>query len=266
MTIHPGESKGLLSSAFELPTAVLNLLLNVLALGNFVKVLDTDDTSWHLAVLTVIGPGACVNTPTSTIPACLLHLAVQVEAADDDNPTTGTTQSWNLGLSPPSTSSFIDVAVLQIFSELFVVALSSTFALDTHDDSLTAVLVEELVNILEHVFEVLGASQGNGKHAVDKSKFIIVRTHGHSNVEEPNTIFELLHDVNCLTSNRRKRSIACRRIVRARNRKQGEWPFVVKLVHPAMQLGRREDGKEGTVGGINDSEIMFTSVQVLRDR
>ncbi|KAI6770110.1 hypothetical protein HG530_004739 [Fusarium avenaceum] len=179
---HAGQGKGLLGSAFELAATVINLLLDVVALGDCVEVLDADQASGNLSVFAVVRPSTCVNTPTPTIPAGLLHLVAYVESTDDDNTTSSAAQSRNFGLGPPAATSLVDIAVLKILAELLVVSPACSLALDTHDNGFARILIEEFIDIVEHVFEVFGTSHRNREHAVYKSKFVIVVANGDPNI------------------------------------------------------------------------------------
>ncbi|KAI6761842.1 hypothetical protein HG531_002395 [Fusarium graminearum] len=153
---HTGEGKGLFSSTLELSATKLNLLLNVLTLGDCVEILNTDMCSFaHLTVFTIVRP------------------------------------------------------VARIFAELFVGAPTGTLAFDAHDDGLTGVFIEELVNLFDHVSEVPGTGQSDGKHAVHKSKVITTGAYGNPDVKKPDAIPELLWNVHRLTSNRRQGGKAC---------------------------------------------------------
>lgn len=97
-----GELPVLLGGALQLAAGEADLLVDVLALGDLVEVLDADLAVADLAVLAVVGPVLGVDAPATAVPAVLLHVIVEAEAADDDDAATGAAQGGDLGLGPPA--------------------------------------------------------------------------------------------------------------------------------------------------------------------
>ena len=55
------------------------------------------------------------------------------------------------------------------------------------------------------------------------------------------------------------------RVVRARDREQGEGPVVVQLAHPSIELGRGEDGEQGAGGHVDDGQVVRSVVELGHD-
>lgn len=255
----------LLASTFQLAAGEVNLLLDVIALGDFVKILNTDVTAADGAVLAVIGPALGVNGPSPTVPACLPHVIVEGKATDDDDAATGRAESWNLRLRPPAVSLLVDVAVFQVLAQVLVGALAGSLALDAHEYGLARVLVEEAVDVFEHVGKGLGASEANGECTVDEGQAIVIGTNRHADIKEANAIAKLFGDAHRLAAHRGQSLVTGRRIVSAGDREQRKRPVVVEFLHPCVELSRGEDCEHRPSGHINDSQVVRPVAELLHD-
>lgn len=262
---HAGDEEVLLGGTLELSAGEFNLLLNVLALGNLVKVLDANVTTIAGAVLAVVGPELAVNAPATAVPAVLLHALVEGKAADDDNPAAGTAKGGDLWFGPPFTAALVDIAVLEILAKVAIGAPAGALALEAHEDGLAGVLIKEAIYVLEHVTKVLGARQRNGEGAVNEGELVVVGADGEADVEEANAILQLLGNTDGLAPDRRQRLVAGRRVVGAGDGQQRERPLVVELLHPGVELGRGEDGQVGAGGHVHDGEVVGAAVELLHD-
>ncbi|RCI15203.1 hypothetical protein L249_6770 [Ophiocordyceps polyrhachis-furcata BCC 54312] len=185
---HAGQGKHLLGGPLELAAAKGDLLLDVLALGNLVKVLYAETAVAAVAVLAVVGPLLGVDGPAATVPAGCSHVVVQCEAADDDDLAAGLAQSRNRRLRPPQVAGLVYVGVLEVLCHLAVCGLSRPLALDAEEDGLGRVLVEEAVCVLEEIVEVLASRQGDGEDAVDERQRRFRRVGGDADVEEADAV------------------------------------------------------------------------------
>ena len=161
-------------------------------LGDFVKVLDAEVAVAAGAVFAVVGPLLSVDAPAAALPAAVAHVVVEAEAADDDNLAAGLAEGGDFGLGPPAVAALVDVAVLEVLGHPTVGGLAGALTFETHDEGLAGVVVEEAIQVLEHVGKVLGAGEGDGKRAVDEGEGVVVRAGGEANVEEAHAVAELL--------------------------------------------------------------------------
>lgn len=153
-----------------------------------------------------------------------------------------------------------------MIAQVAIVAATGALALDAHEDGLSGVLVEELVDAVDHLAEVLDTGQTDGEGAVDESQLVIVQVDGDTDVEEADAVAELLGDADGLAANRGQGGMTGRRVVSARNGEDGEGPLVVKLGHPGIEVRRGEDGDEGGLGNVDGSEVVLgVGVDLLHD-
>lgn len=245
----------LLGGALELAPGEFNLLLDVLRLRHLVEVLHADEAVADVAVLAVVGPPRGVDAEAPAVPL-VLELLVEVEAADEDDAAAHLAEAGDAGLGGPALGLLVDVVALEVLAHLLVVGLAVALALDAHDDGLGAVLLEEFVDVVEHVAKVLGARQGDGEGAVDETEGGILGVCGDADIEEAHTVVELLPDAHGLAADRGQGLVAGWGVVRAWDGETAEGPVVVELVHPGIEAGGGVDGYEGTVGNIDGGELL----------
>lgn len=262
VVFHAGEEEVLLGGALKMTPAEVDLLLNVLALANLVKVLHADLTAAALAILAIIGPSGGVDAETTVI-ILLLEKVIDVETADEKDATTSLTKSRDAAVCVPPVAFLVDVSVLKVAGHVLVGALAGTFALDAHDNSFRGVLVEESVYVIEQVGEVLCAGEGDGEYAVDERELIVVLVGGNTDIHETNAVVELLGNTDGLTSYRGQSLVVGGGVVSSGNRENLEGPIVVKLLHPGIETTRGVDGNKGSRGDMDDSELMRAIVELL---
>lgn len=252
-----GDAVVLLGGALELAAAVVDLLLDILALGDLVKVLHADVALADLAVLAVVGPVLRVDA--------VGFVVVGGEAAHEDDLAAGLAERRDLVVGPPLVLLLAHVGGLEVLAQVLVGPLARALALEAHDDGLAAVLVEEAVDLVEHITEVFRPRQGNGESAVHEGEIIGIGIGGDSDVHEAHAVGELLGNANGLAPNGWKGGVAGGRVVRARDGKHGKWPFILKLLHPGVQLGRGKDGEDGPGGHVDGGEVVRAAVELLHD-
>lgn len=189
-----------LGSALQLASAVVDLLLNVLALGDLVKVLHTDLASVTGAVFAVVRPILAINAITSAIPARLCHFVIQCEPAHDNDAAPSSAKRRDHRLGPPAFRPLVDVAAAEVAAEMLVGSAAGALALEAHEDGLAGVGVQEAVDVVQHVGEVLCAGERDGEDGVDQREGVVVGVDGHADVEEAHAVLELLCDADGLAA------------------------------------------------------------------
>lgn len=255
-----------LAGALEVGAGQVDLLANVGALGDLVKVLDAGDArgaACHL-VGAVVGPVAGVEAEAA--PAVLgVERRVVAVAPEQHDLAPGLAQARDARLREPL-GPVAAVPLPQVLGELLIRAPARALALDAHDERLGAVGVEEGVNVLEHVVEVLAARQRDGKRAVDQDQVRVARAGLHAHVEEAHAVVQLLPHVDGLAPHRGQGDVAGRAVVRARDGQRRQRPVVAQLVHPGLELGRAEDGEAAGGDDEDGGELEGSIVQLLEHR
>ncbi|CEJ94015.1 hypothetical protein VHEMI09572 [[Torrubiella] hemipterigena] len=258
---HTGKQETLLGGTLKVAVAEVDLLFNVLTLANLIEVLDAELAAADLTILAVIRPSSGINAPAAAV-VLTTERVINVETTDEDNTAASLTKSRDDGLGEPAVLAPVNHA-LEVTAGILVAALAGTFTLNAHEDCLAWVSVQKLVDLLEHVGEVLGAGQRDGECAVDKGELVVIGVGRYTDIHESNTVLELLGNTNSLASNRGQGSVAGGRVVGARDGEDRQGPVIVELTHPRVETGARVDGHEGVLGNIDDSKLVGAIVELL---
>lgn len=131
---------------------VLDLLVDVLAFEDLVKVLDDDLAAGAGCVGAVVGPPVGVDAPAS--PAVdFLELLEDVEAADEDDLAAGFAEGGDFRVRIPPTA-LAGVVVADYAAELLVGVASGSLAFERDDEGLGGVVFEEVDDFALEVAEV----------------------------------------------------------------------------------------------------------------
>ena len=181
----------------------LDLLLDILALCHLIEVLDADLATGAHPVCAIVRPARGINAPAFAAVLALQGI-VEPKPAHENDLISYLAKDRDAVFSKPA-GGVRGVVIMQDLAELLVRGLSYPLTLHRHDHRLAGVGVQELEDHIYDVPEVLVAREGNGECAVYKNEPVLLGVLWvlwlHSDVQESNTILELLLHTDGLAPN-----------------------------------------------------------------